>query len=138
MRSPQVADVVRTQLGLTQSRDSLLSKVHARAVGASDVVAVTVRDSSAVRAAQLANAFAGALVSQRTASFQSQLATAIRRTQEQLLALPPNRRTIGSGAALEQRLTTLQSLQGQPDPTIRVTAQAAAPVRGLLARSCRG
>jgi capsular polysaccharide biosynthesis protein len=127
VRSPQVADVVRTQLGLTQSRDSLLSKVHARVVGASDVVAVTVRDSSAVRAAQLANAFAGALVSQRTASFQSQLATAIRRTQEQLLALPPNRRTIGSGAALEQRLTTLQSLQGQPDPTLRPADQAEAP-----------
>ena len=79
LRSPQVADVVRTQLGLTRSRDSLLSAVHAHVVGASDVVAVTVQDTSAVRAAQLANAFADALVSQRTASFQSQLATAIRR-----------------------------------------------------------
>ncbi len=135
VRSPQVADVVRTQLGLTQSRDSLLTKVHARVVGASDVVAVTVRDSSAVRAAQLANAFAGALVSQRTASFQSQLATAIRRTQEQLLALPPNRRTIGSGAALEQRLTTLQSLQGQPDPTLRPADQAEAPTSAAWPRA---
>jgi capsular polysaccharide biosynthesis protein len=134
VRSPQVADVVRTQLGLTQSRDSLLSKVRARVVGASDVVAVTVRDSSAVRSAQLANAFAGALVSQRTASFQSQLATAIRRTQEQLLALPPNRRTIGSGAALEQRLTTLQSLQGQPDPTLRPADQAEAPTSAAWPR----
>ena len=127
LRSPQVADAVRTQLGLSESRDTLLSKVRARVVGASDVVAVTVRDTSAVRAAQLANAFAGALVSQRTASFQSQLATAIRRTQEQLLALPPNRRTIGAGAALQQRLTTLQSLQGQPDPTLRPADQAEAP-----------
>ena len=127
LRSPQVADAVRTQLGLSESRDSLLSKVRARVVGASDVVAVTVRDSSAVRAAQLANAFAGALVSQRTASFQSQLATAIRRTQEQLDALPPNQRTIGAGAALQQRLTTLQSLQGQPDPTLRPADQAEAP-----------
>ena len=127
LRSPQVADAVRTQLGLPESRDSLLSKVHARVVGASDVVAVTVRDTSAVRAAQLANAFAGALVSQRTASFQSQLATAIRRTQEQIVALPPNQRTIGAGAALQQRLTTLQSLQGQPDPTLRPADQAEAP-----------
>ncbi|HTO26843.1 MAG TPA: hypothetical protein VMJ49_13130, partial [Gaiellaceae bacterium] len=127
LRSPQVADAVRTQLGLSESRDSLLSKVHASVVAASDVVAVTVRDSSAVRAAQLANAFAGALVSQRTASFQSQLATAIRRTQEQLDALPPNQRTIGAGAALQQRLTTLQSLQGQPDPTLRPADQAEAP-----------
>jgi capsular polysaccharide biosynthesis protein len=127
LRSPQVADAVRTQLGLTESRDTLLSKVSATVVGGSDVVAVTAGDSSAVRAAQLANAFAGALVSQRTATFQSQLATAIRRAQEQIVALPPNQRTIGAGAALQQRLTTLQSLQGQPDPTLRPADQAEAP-----------
>ena len=79
LRSPQVADAVRTELGLTRSRDSLLAALHAHAVGASDIVDVTVQDTSAVRAAQLANAFANALVSQRTASFQSQLTTAIRR-----------------------------------------------------------
>ena len=109
LRSAQVADAVRTELGLTRSRDSLLSALHAHAVGSSDIVDVTVEDTSAVRAAQLANAFANAVVSQRTASFQSQLATAIRRAEQQLLALPPNQRTIGAGALLQQRLTVLRS-----------------------------
>ena len=112
---------MRTQLGLTQSRDSLLCGVHARVVGASDVVAVTVRDTSAVRAAQLANAFAGALVSQRTASFQSQLATAIRRTQEQVLALPPNRRTIGCrrGARAAADVAPVAPGPARPDASSR-------------------
>jgi len=129
LRSPQVADAVRTQLGLTRSRDSLLAALRPHAVPGSDIVDVTVRDTSAVRAAQLANAFAAALVSQRTASFQSQLTSAIRRAQQELLALPPNQRTIGPGAALQQRLTVLRSLQGQPDPTIRPAAQAEAPTK---------
>jgi capsular polysaccharide biosynthesis protein len=127
LRSPQVADAVRTELGLTRSRDSLLAALHAHAVGASDIVDVTVQDTSAVRAAQLANAFANGLVSQRTASFQSQLTTAIRRAEEQLQALPPAQRTTGTGADLQQRLTVLRSLQGQPDPTIRPADQAEAP-----------
>src|SRR5579862_2152683 len=71
--SPQVADAVRAQLGLTRSRDSLLSELDAHVIGTSDVVAVTIEDTSANGAAQLANAFAAALVSQRTTSFQSAL-----------------------------------------------------------------
>ncbi len=134
LRSPQVADAVRTELGLTRSRDSLLSALHAHAVGDSDIVDVTVQDTSAVRAAQLANAFASALVSQRTASFQSQLTTAIRRAEEQLQALPPSQRTTGTGADLQQRLTVLRSLQGQPDPTIRPADQAEAPTAAIWPR----
>jgi hypothetical protein len=122
LRSPQVADAVRAQLGLTRSRDDLLAAVHPEVVGESDVVAITVEDTSAAGAAQLANAFADALVSQRTASFQSQLVSTIRR-DEQLL-----RTTKGAGAAeLQRRLVVLRSLQGQPDPTVRAAAQASAP-----------
>ena len=127
LRSPQVADAVRTELGLTRSRDPLPPPLHAPGVGATDIADGTAQDTSAVRAAQLANAFANALVSQRTASFQSQLTTAIRRAEEQLQALPPAQRTTGTGADLQQRLTVLRSLQGQPDPTIRPADQAEAP-----------
>ena len=71
LASPQVADAVRSQLGLSRSRDAVLAALHARVVDASDVVAVTAEDTSASGAAQIANAFADTLVSQRTASFQS-------------------------------------------------------------------
>ena len=120
VRSPQVADAVRSQLGLTRSRDSLLANLHAHIVDSSDVVAVSYEDTSATGAAQLANAFADALVSQRTASFQSQLTSAIGRTSALLSSSPGN-------AALQRRLVSLRSLQGQPDPTIRQAAQASAP-----------
>jgi hypothetical protein len=122
LRSPQVADAVRAQLGLARTRDSLLSSVDPHVVGDSDVLAITVEDTSPNVAAQLANAFADALVGQRTAGFQSQLATTIRR-HTQLL-----RTTTGAGAdELRRRLAVFRSLQGQPDPTLRVAAQASAP-----------
>lgn len=127
LRSPQVADVVRADLGLARSRDSLLSALDAHVVGSSDVVAVTVQDTSAAGAAQLANAFADGLVKQRTASFQSQLATTIRRDQQLLNAITPGQRATGAGAELEKRLAVLQGFQGQPDPTLRHAGQASAP-----------
>jgi len=127
IRSPQVADVVRADLGLARSRDSLLHALDAHVVDSSDVVGVTVEDTSAAGAAQLANAFADGLVKQRTASFQSQLAATIRRDEQLLNAVPPAGRATGAGAELAKRLAVLQGFQGQPDPTIRHAGQASAP-----------
>jgi capsular polysaccharide biosynthesis protein len=127
LSSPQVADGVRSQLGLSRSRDAVLAALHARVVDGSDVVAVTAEDTSASGAAQLANAFADTLVSQRTASFQSQLAGTIATVTKRLDVLPQSSRSTGTGAALQQRLATLHGLEGQADPTLEVTAQAAAP-----------
>jgi capsular polysaccharide biosynthesis protein len=127
LRSPQVADTVRAQLGLPRSRDSLLADLHPGVVDSSDIVAVTVEDTSANGAAQLANAFADALVKQRTAGFQSQLATTIRRDAQLLQAMTPQQRASGAGAALDVRLTALHGFEGQPDPTIRHAAEASAP-----------
>jgi uncharacterized protein involved in exopolysaccharide biosynthesis len=132
LRSPQVADAVRAQLGLTRSRDSLLDAVDPQVVDDSDVVAITVEDTSATGAAQLANAFADALVAQRTASFQSQLATTIRRNEDLL------RTTKGAGAdELRRRLSVLRGLQGQPDPTLRSAGQASAPAEAAWSASVR-
>jgi hypothetical protein len=128
LRSPQVADVVRADLGLARSRDSLQQVLDAQVVDSSDVVAVTVEDTSAAGAAQLANAFADALVKQRTASFQSQLAATIRGAEQLVNAIPPARRSTGAGAVLDERLAVLRGFQGQPDPTIRHAGQASAPV----------
>jgi uncharacterized protein involved in exopolysaccharide biosynthesis len=127
LRSPQVADTVRADLGLARSRDSLLGALDAHVVDSSNVVGVTVEDTSSAGAAQLANAFADALVKQRTTAFQSQLAATIRRNQQLLQGLSPAERVGGAGAALQRRLTVLQGFQGQPDPTIRHGGQATAP-----------
>ena len=127
LRSPQVADVVRADLGLPRSHDSLLKALHAHAVDSSDVVAVTIEDTTAAGAAQLANAFADALVKQRTSGFQSQLAATIRRDQQLLQRVRPAARSTGAGLELQKRLAVLQGFQGEPDPTVRHAGQASAP-----------
>src|SRR5438552_2298002 len=70
---------------------------------------------------------ADALVKQRTAGFQSQLATTIRRETLLLHAIPPAKRSTGAGAALDERLVALHGFEGQPDPTIRHAGEASAP-----------
>lgn len=122
VRSPQIADAVRAQLGIHGSSAALLQELHTGAVGSSDVVAVTVEDSSAVSAAELANAFVDAFLAQRATVFQSQLTSVIRR-DEQLGAGATGRQS----ATLAQRLVVLRSLQGQPDPTVRRGSSATAP-----------
>jgi capsular polysaccharide biosynthesis protein len=134
LRSPQVADQVRAALGLARSRDSLLSSLHSHVVDSSDVVAVTVEDTSAPGSAQLANAFADALVKERTAGFQSQLATTIRRDEQLLAAMTPAQRTAGVGGELARRLVSLHGFQGQPDPTIRHAGEASAPANASWPR----
>lgn len=127
LRSPQVADAVRAQLGITRSRESLLRALDARVVDGSDVVAVTVEDTSANSAAQLANAFADALINQRSATFQFEVASAIRRDGQLLAAVPKAQPPSAAAAELERRLAVLRSLQGLPDPTLKRSSQATAP-----------
>jgi capsular polysaccharide biosynthesis protein len=121
IRTPQIVDAAAAQLGSKRSRQSLLDALHVRVVDASDVVAVGAEDTSADGAAQLANTFANVLIAQRSATFQSELTAAIRRDR-QLLAGSSD-----PAGVISRRLATLLGLQGRPDPTIRVAAQAAAP-----------
>lgn len=123
VRTPEVADAVRLQLALRRSDSSLLDDLHAHVVGGSNVVDVTAEDASAVSAAQLANAFVDAFIADRTASFLSQLSSAIRR-DVQLLASG----SAGSQAVeVARQLAVLRAFQGQPDPTLRRASTAVAP-----------
>jgi capsular polysaccharide biosynthesis protein len=121
IRTPQVVDAAAAQLGSRRSRQSLLDALHVHVVDASDVVAVTAEDTSADGASQLANTFANVLIAQRSATFQSELTAAIRRDQQLLAG------STDPAGVISRRLATLLGLQGRPDPTIRVAAQAAAP-----------
>ncbi|MES1249007.1 MAG: Wzz/FepE/Etk N-terminal domain-containing protein, partial [Actinomycetota bacterium] len=123
VRSPQVGDTVRNQLGVRRSTASLLGEVHAHVAGDSNILDVTVEDTSAATAAQLANAFVDALIAQRTTTFQSELAGVIQRDSQQLATNP-------SGAQaqdLSRRLVVLRSFQGQADPTVKRASSAVAP-----------
>jgi len=122
---------VRALLGIRRSRDSLLNALDAHVVDSSDVVAVTVEDTSANGAAQIANAFADTLVNQRTASFQSELAGVVRRYDAQLAAMTKSAREGPSGAELLRRLVVLRTLEGQQDPTLKHAGQATAPTSSV-------
>ena len=125
--APQILDAAAAQLGLKRSRDSLANALDAHVVDRSDVVAVTAEDASAAGAARLANTFANVLIAQRSATFQSELAAAIRRDEQLLAATPAAKRSTGDAGAISRRLATLRGLQGDQDPTVRLAAQAAAP-----------
>jgi capsular polysaccharide biosynthesis protein len=127
VESPLVADAVRALLGLQRSRDDLLDALDAHVVDSSDVVAVTVEDTSANGAAQLANAFADTVVNQRTASFQSEVAAAVRRYAHLVDATPKAERATPAAVDLERRLAALRVVAGQPDPTLKHAGQATAP-----------
>jgi capsular polysaccharide biosynthesis protein len=127
LSSPQIVDAAAAQLGLKRSRESLLGALDAHVVGRSDVVAVTAEDTSPAGAAQLANTFANVLIAQRSAAFQSELAAAIKRDEQQLATTPAAQRSNDASAAIARRLATLRGLEGEQDPTIRIAGQAAAP-----------
>ncbi len=131
VRGPLVADAVRALLGIRRSRDSLLNALDSYVVDSSDVVAVTVEDTSANSAAQIANAFADTLVNQRTASFQSELAGVVRRYNSLLAGMTKAERAGPSGAELSRRLAVLQTLEGQQDPTLKHAGQATAPTSSV-------
>jgi capsular polysaccharide biosynthesis protein len=119
LHGPQLADAVAASLGLRRSRSSLEHALHVGVVDSSDVVDVTAEDATRTGAAELANSFASALISLRSASFQSQLLVAINRDEKLLAA--------GTDPAVARRLTTLKGFLGQPDPTVRVASEAASP-----------
>jgi capsular polysaccharide biosynthesis protein len=127
IEAPEVAEAVRVRLGLRGTRASILHAVHAHPDAHSDAVEVVVTDGDPARAAQLANAFVDAFITRRTAGFQSEIASAVRRVRAQLVALPPNRRLSPEGVELQKRLGDLRALVGTADPTIRHGSEAVAP-----------
>jgi len=125
--APEVAEAVRVRLGLRGSRASIVRAVHAHPDAHSDAVEVVASDGDPARAAQLANAFVDAFIARRTAGYQSEIASAVRRVQARLVALPPNRRLSPEGVELQRRLGDLRALIGTADPTVRHGSEAVAP-----------
>ena len=124
VRTPEVAETVRAQLGLRGSRDEVLRSVSSHRVDGSQLVAVVGKASTPARAAQIANAFADGLVAARTSRFQTTLAAVIRRLRARL------RSGAGSEAerrAVARRLSVLTGLVATRDPTLEVATAAVAP-----------
>lgn len=123
--TPAVADRVRIDLGLEASARSLLKMIRAEPVAQSNIVNIAAKAHSPDLAAQLANAFGGAAVAERTDRLHRQIDLVIPQLRGQIAQVPA-----GSDAtiqALTAKLQSLQTLRALPDPTIHLESQAEPP-----------
>jgi capsular polysaccharide biosynthesis protein len=124
VRTPEVAEGVRLELGTRESRSEMLDSVSARASSKSGLVAVTGKAQSPARAARVANAFAQELVAQRTVRFRSEILQTITRLRAQLARTGSKK---PETAALTRRLAVLRGVAGSRDPTVQVASSALPP-----------
>jgi capsular polysaccharide biosynthesis protein/cellulose biosynthesis protein BcsQ len=132
-----VADRVRRRLGSPESSRRLLTQMRADPVAGSDIVAVTARGPTPQDAARLADAFAHAVVADRTARLHAQLAATIPRLQALIDSVPAASRS-QTPESLGARIAALQSLQGGYDPTLQVQSSASEPTAPVSPRRLRG
>jgi tyrosine-protein kinase len=126
VETPEVADAVRTRLGVS-SRDELLAAITVAPQEQSNIVTVEASANSPERAAAIANAFAFAVRAERTRVFQAELRDVVARLESRLAKLPPGSRDVGEARALGDRLGALRGLLGSNDPTLQVTSRAVVP-----------
>ena len=128
--TPEVADTAAASLDIGVSGQKLLEQVSVQPVSQSNIVAIEATAPSAQLAADIANSFGNALVSERTKQFQADLESAISRLRKQVDALPPggidNGRARAPAAARELRVTRRRK---RPDPPDR--QRGGPPGRGL-------
>jgi capsular exopolysaccharide synthesis family protein len=127
VRTPQVAEGVRSRLHVATDRTSLLGSVDVRPISQSNIVTVGVTAATPDLAARIANAFAREAIAQRTQVFQRSLRSASGRLAARLRTIPPAQRNSAPAQALEQRLAELRSLAGAKDPTLQISSLAVAP-----------
>ncbi len=123
--TPQVANAVIQKLHLRTSASDLLQKISATPVGQSNLVAIQATGSSPTEAQTLANAFASAVISVRTAALHAALAQIVPGLTTSVDSLPPAQRN-GVGT-LGDQLNQYQLLQHSNDPTLAVAAPAELP-----------
>jgi non-specific protein-tyrosine kinase len=124
---PQVADAARKILNVRATRNELLDSVSVSPQQQSNIVTITTEAASPRQAAAVANAFATALVAERTRVFQRDLRRALRGSAARLAALPEASRDVGEGRALAERLAALRGLTDARDPTLQIASLAVPP-----------
>ena len=123
--TPAVAQLTRVRLGLAGSAQSLLRQVSVEPIAQSSLVAVQAESGSALTATRIANSFASSAVELATNQLHAAISAQLPTLERQLQSLPQGART-GPGT-LGERVTTLQSLESGPNPTLRVATAATVP-----------
>jgi capsular exopolysaccharide synthesis family protein len=119
-----VARLARKELKTNETANELLSHVSVAPVAGSNIVSITASATSPGQARDLANAFAAAVVEDRTALMHQQIDQALPGLEAQLAKAPEQ--AVGPNT-LGAVVVELQTLQESDDPTIRVETTADAP-----------
>jgi capsular exopolysaccharide synthesis family protein len=122
--SRNVAELVKKQLGLDQSADSLRSQVSAVPVAQSNVVSVTAEAESPDLARDIANGFAEGVVAQRSSVVRAEAQKQIDGLRVQV----QKAEDAGENTdALQAQIAELQGVVQSGDPTMSVETRADAP-----------
>jgi polysaccharide biosynthesis transport protein len=124
IRTPAVAERVRSDLGLKASARSLLKDLRAEPVAQSNIVNVAAKAHSPDLAAAIANAFGRAAVAVRTDRLHQQIDLVLPGLRAQIAQSPKNDPTTQT---LTAKLESLQTLRALPDPTIHLESEAQPP-----------
>jgi len=124
VQTMSTATAVAQRLHLKTTPQSLLTHVSVTPLSQTNIVEISASASRATQAAQLANAFADVTLARRTQDVQSGVRQVIARLSQQV------QRSSGGAAILpvQQRLSSLRSLVGLPDPTVSVLNRADVPI----------
>jgi Mrp family chromosome partitioning ATPase/capsular polysaccharide biosynthesis protein len=120
------AVIVKRRLHLPDSPQALLTTVSVVPVSQTNIASVTATSSSPRTAQLLANAFAHAAIQRRTQEVQAEIQSVILRLQDQIRRSSANAAS-PQLATVQQRLSTLRSLVGLPDPTLAILNRAETP-----------
>jgi capsular exopolysaccharide synthesis family protein len=123
VQTPPIVAGARRILGTDTSAKALLKSIKVTPLQQSNTVAIVATASSPSRAANVANAFARALLLNRTAAFRSRLAASIKRLHDGLLTAQGR----AQQQALQNLLAQRQALVGADDPTLQIASRATRP-----------
>ncbi|HLL91754.1 MAG TPA: polysaccharide biosynthesis tyrosine autokinase [Solirubrobacteraceae bacterium] len=122
--SPEVAEGVRKELGLSASADELLGEVSVEAAANADVLNIAATTGIPRESARLANAFAEQYLAFEKSSQLSSIAAAQGELQQQIAALPAGS---AERTALQQSLQRLSQLRAAAGGSVQIIGRATPP-----------
>ena len=127
IKTPQVAEEVRTRQPFRLSRDALLSSIDVQPISQSNIIAIVATAGSPMRAARIANAFALGFIRLRSNEFDTALEQTMTRLRARIANIPPSQLSTPAASDLRAQLAQLQTLAGAPDPSVTLASPAVPP-----------
>lgn len=127
IQTPETAEAVAESLGDGTSAAALLDSIEVSPVSQSSLVTIRGKAGTPERAAEIANAFAEAIVANRTQLLQNDISASIERLEDRLDQIAGEATSLAEARAIQQKLSTLRPLVGAEDPTLRIASRAVEP-----------